>query len=64
MKLYLLKGADGKTKAVNRDIQILAETIRANRESEIQFADHDIIPSFKRNADFVEYFQKLGEKEN
>ena len=38
-----------------------AETIWANRESELQFADHDIIPSFKWNADFVKYFQKLGE---
>ena len=40
---------------------LTAETIRANRESELQFADNDIIPSFKRNADFVQYFQKLGE---
>ena len=61
LKLYLLKGNDAKTKAANNEKLILAETIRANRESEIQFADHDIIPSFKRNADFVEYFQKLGE---
>ena len=61
LKLYLLKGTDGKTKAVNRDIQILAETIRANRDIELQFADHDIIPSFKRKADFVEYFKTVGE---
>ena len=51
LKMYLLKGTDGKTKAVNRDIQILAETIRATRDIELQFADHDIIPSFKRNGD-------------
>jgi len=61
LKLYLLKGNDAKTKAANNEKLILAETIRANRESEIQFSDHDVIPSFKRNADFVEYFQKLGE---
>ena len=61
LKLYLLKGNDAKTKAANSEKLILAETIRANRESEIQFAEHDIIPSFKRDADFVEYFQKLGE---
>ena len=43
------------------EILILAEKIRANRDIELQFADHDIIPSFKRKADFVEYFQKVGE---
>ena len=48
-------------KVANSEKLLLAETIRANRESELQFADHDIIPSFKRNADFVQYFQKLGE---
>ena len=61
LKLYLFNGNDAKTKAVNNEKLILAEAIRANRESEIQFIDHDIIPSFKRNADFVEYFHKLGE---
>ena len=50
-----------RIKEANREKLILAETIRANRESELEFADHDIIPSFKRNADFVEYFQKIGE---
>ena len=61
LKLYLFKGTHGKTKADNSEILILAETIRANRDIELQFADHDIIPSFKRKADFVEYFQKVGE---
>ena len=61
LKLYLLNGNDAKTKAANNEKLILAEAIRANREIEIQFTDHDIIPSFKRNADFVEYFHKLGE---
>ncbi|MDP7445275.1 MAG: hypothetical protein QGF64_06395, partial [Candidatus Poseidoniia archaeon] len=50
-----------RIKEANSEKLLLAETIRANRESELQFADHDIIPSFKRNADFVQYFQKLGE---
>ena len=61
LKLYLFKGTHGKTKAYNSEILILAEKIRVNRDIELQFADHDIIPSFKRKADFVEYFQKVGE---
>ena len=50
-----------RIKAENSEKLLLAETIRANRKSELQFADHDIITSFKRNADFVQYIQKLGE---
>ncbi len=61
LSLYLLNGNHGKTKKDNSEILILAEKIRANRDIELQFAEHDIIPSFKRKADFVEYFQKLGE---
>ena len=42
-----------RIKEANREKILLAETIRANRETELQFASHDVIPSFKRNADFV-----------
>ena len=59
LKLYLFKGTDGKTKAVNSEILTLTETIRANRDIELQFADHDIIPTFKRKDYFVEYFQTV-----
>ena len=55
LKLNLLYGNDAKTKVANNEKLIFAEAIRTNREIEIQFIDHDIIPSFKRNADFVEY---------
>ena len=34
---------------------------RANRQTELQYSEHDIIPRFKRNADFVEYFKTVGE---
>ena len=50
-----------RIKEANREKILLAETIRANRETELQFSSHDVIPSFKRNADFVQYFQKIGE---
>jgi len=50
-----------KIKNYNKDTLKLAESIRMKRQIELNYSDHDFIPSFKRNADFVEYFQKIGE---
>ena len=61
LKLQLLKGTDSRIKAMNKETLELAETIRANRQTELQYSEYDFIPSFKRNADFVEYFKKLSE---
>ena len=61
LNLYLYKGTNSRIKATNKDTLELAETIRANRQTELQYSEHDIIPRFKRNADFVEYFKKVGE---
>ena len=61
MKLYLEKGTHNTTKAVNKETLELAETIRAKRQIEINHSEHGLIPKFKRNADFVEYFKKIGE---
>ena len=61
LKLYLLKGTDSKIKAANKETLELAEMIRAKRQIEFQYSDHDIIPKFKRDADFVEYFKTLGQ---
>ena len=61
LNLYLYKGTNSRIKATNKDTLALAETIRANLQTELQYSEHDIIPRFKRNADFVEYFKKVGE---
>ena len=61
LNLYLYKGTSSRIKATNKDTLELAETIRANRQTELQYSEHDIIPRFKRNADFVEYFKTVGE---
>ena len=61
LKLYLLKGTDSRIKATNKETLELAEMIRAKRQIEFQYSDHDIIPKFKRDADFVEYFKTLGQ---
>ena len=64
LKLYLLKGTDSRIKATNKETLELAEMIRAKRQIEFQYSDHDIIPKFKRDADFVEYFKTLGQSKD
>ena len=60
LKLYLVKGTSSRIVAANRETLELAETIKTQKQNEINHAEHGLIPSFKRNADFVQYFQKLG----
>src|ERR1041384_8150991 len=57
LKLYVTgnKGADAETVR-------LAETIRAQREIELQSAEHGITPAHLRKANFVEYFARLADK--
>lgn len=42
----------------NRELKRLAETIRAKREIELHENNYDLKPSYKRNVDFIEYYQK------
>ena len=61
LKLYLEKGTSSRIVAANRETLELAETIKTQKQNEINHAEYRLIPSFKRNADFVEYFKKIGE---
>ena len=38
-----------RIKANNEDMLELAETIRDNLQTELQYSEHDIIPRFKKN---------------
>ena len=64
LKLYLEKGTSSRIIAANRETLELAETIKTQKQNEINHAEHGLIPSFKRNADFVAYFKKLGESKS
>ena len=57
LKLYLTKARNPIEKKSNQDIREMAEQIRAKREQDISGSDYDIIPKFKKNTDFVAYFQ-------
>jgi len=61
LKLYLEKGTSSRIVAANRETLELAETIKTQKQNEINHAEYRLIPKFKRNADFIEYFKKIGE---
>ena len=61
LKLYLKPGQT----ELNRETLKVAEQIRAFRELDLQASVHGLIPAFKRKADLIRYFEKLGkEKES
>ena len=60
LKLYLEKGTSSRIVAANRETLELAETIKTQKQNEINHAEHGLIPSFKRNADFVAYFKSFA----
>jgi site-specific recombinase XerD len=61
LKLYLTKARNPIEKKSNQDIREMAEQIRAKREQDISGSDYDIIPKFKKNTDFLAYFQTFND---
>ena len=57
LKLYQVKARTQEEKEQNQKVKELAESIRAKREIELTSSDYDIIPKFKRNTDFLAYFE-------
>ncbi|SDB80958.1 site-specific integrase [Williamwhitmania taraxaci] len=43
----------------NKQTKLLAESIRAKRELELQAQDYEFTPAFKKGVDFVAYFEKF-----
>ncbi len=62
LKLYLFKGTNTATKVANNETLVLAETITAKRQIEINHSEYGLIPKFKKEADFVEYFKTIGQR--
>jgi len=59
LKLYLVKARNPIDKKQNEIAKELAEQIRAKRETDLSASDYDIIPKFKKNTDFLAYFEKF-----
>lgn len=59
LKLYSTKARNPIEKKSNEAIKELAESIRAKRELDLAASDHDYIPKFKRDTDFMAYFQSF-----
>ena len=62
LKLYLFKGTNTTTKEGNKETHKLAETISAKRQIGINHSEYGLIPKFKKEADFVEYFKTIGQR--
>ena len=60
LKLYLIPGE----KEQNKETLRLAENIRAKRQLELQSNQHGFVAQFKRDADFIEYFEAIKETKN
>lgn len=58
LKLYLFKTKAPDQKEKNDEIKKIAENIRAKRELELQANDYNYTPAFKKNIDFVAYYDK------
>ncbi len=61
LKLYTTKSKNPIDKKTNEAMRELAESIRAKRSQELAASDHDYIPKFKRDTDFLAYFQAFKE---
>jgi integrase/recombinase XerD len=61
LKLYIVRAKTPIDKKQNERVKELAENIRAKREIDLQALDHDYIPKFKRETDFLAYFEKFKE---
>jgi integrase len=51
-----------KDKESNKEKMRIADSIRAKRELEILSGSHGLTPKFKKNANFVEYFERYTNK--
>ena len=61
LKLYVTRARTPQEKDNNERIKELAENIRAKRELDLISSDHDYIPKFKQNTDFLAYYDKFLE---
>ncbi|MDQ4140994.1 MAG: phage integrase SAM-like domain and Arm DNA-binding domain-containing protein, partial [Bacteroidota bacterium] len=64
LKLYLVKPVTAIDRQHNKETLQLAETIKAKKQIQLQSNNYDFVPAFKRQTDFIEYFQHYIGKVN
>ena len=57
--LKLTKASSVEERRKNKEIRLLAESIASKRNLEMQANQYDYTPAFKRNIDFVAYFEQF-----
>jgi len=58
LKIYLSKAITPQQTQSNKEALQLAESIRAKRELDLQASDYDYQPAFKKNINFIEFYEK------
>lgn len=61
LKLYTTRARNPIEKKSNEAAKEMAENIRAKRELDLAASDHNYIPKFKRDADFLAFFQAFND---
>lgn len=51
-------------KKLNKDLQHLAENIRATRQLELDHSSYGFVPHFKKKLNFVDYFAQIAENKS
>ena len=59
-KLYLFKGTNTATKVANNETLVLAETITAKRQIEINHSEYGLIPKLKKVSVAVLHICLIG----
>ena len=62
LKLYLSKGTTVVDRENNKEVLKLAENIRAKRQLEIQSGAYGFVPDFKKNTDYLKFFEAITQK--
>ena len=62
LKLYLIKPVNSLDRQHNKETLQLAESIKAKKQLELQSNNYDFLPAFKKQTDFIEYFENFISK--
>ncbi|MCG8321313.1 MAG: site-specific integrase [Cytophagales bacterium] len=59
LKLYLVKATTAIDRESNKETRQLAQNIKAKRQIELQSADYQFTPAFKKKTSFITFAQKV-----
>lgn len=63
LKLYLTKGNSKQERALNKEVNEMAKSIRAKREIALNAGEYGLIPKFNKNANFISFLEEFAKKQ-